>query len=539
MSSTEHPKSTKHPEKNERVQCNWCKKKLLGNNFPNHVCISPSVPHMSYNACIQGVSSITTFFGSSTGPLRSSNQDIAAAIAKDDAGIRKLEDELSNEVQTDDAKNSNAGNKIINAKKRNRQRSLFESFGKLAEFERVIGDMINKIEDPEQEDYLTKLKDTLTDMKKAANDIKQYKERKKRRYEEIQSLRDTMEISIQDQKLLQRVNEKHEAEILALKREDLEDNIVTKKELAKVELEYQQIVKDTLQKFPSFQVSDDGKFIECVGICEANWEKAKLPGEPSKTKIKINRNVKQNAKRHVIDNRNHHICDKAADAFQLNKDYFEGLLNNMADRVEKITDNVIRIIYFVIQENLALSKSEALFDLFDLCEAAVGNQLHSRVTGAAITLCVDEVFHSKLTKWMFADKKGPVDLMMIGDKMTDEGGIKTLNTKFGGFENMELREMLYTVIESTGTSEDLERKFLESLMNDIKGFTGLSEEQTMAVLKNKLKGCGSDRASKMLKFLRLLGEDMKAFVLYHCDNHMTESAYDMVQNEVNQLENVE
>ena len=47
--------------------------------------------------------------------------------------------------------------KIIRGKKRIRQKLLFESFGKQAEFERVIGDMINKIEDPEQKDYLNKL----------------------------------------------------------------------------------------------------------------------------------------------------------------------------------------------------------------------------------------------------------------------------------------------------------------------------------------------------------------------------------------------
>ena len=90
-----------------------------------------------------------------------------------------------------------------------------------------------------------------------------------------------MEMSIEDRKLLQRVNEKHEAEILVLKREGLEDKIVTQKELAKIEFEYQVIVKETLQKFPSFQVSDDGKCIECVGICEVNWEKIEAARETS------------------------------------------------------------------------------------------------------------------------------------------------------------------------------------------------------------------------------------------------------------------
>ena len=102
--------------------------------------------------------------------------------------------------------------------------------------------MIAKIEDPQQQDYLHKLKNTLTEMKKAATAIKEYKERKKRKYAEIEMLRNTLAMSIEDRKSLQQVNEKHEAEILALKREYLEYKIVTTKELSKIEPAYQQIV---------------------------------------------------------------------------------------------------------------------------------------------------------------------------------------------------------------------------------------------------------------------------------------------------------
>ena len=61
-----------------------------------------------------------------------------------------------------------------------------------------------------------------------------------------------------------------------------------------------------------------------------------------------------------------------------------------------MTDSVIRVIYFIIKEDIATRKSEGMFDLLDLCTAAVGNQLHSRTTGAAIAQWIDETLQQKL-----------------------------------------------------------------------------------------------------------------------------------------------
>ena len=55
-----------------------------------------------------------------------------------------------------------------------------------------------------------------------------------------------------------------------------------------------------------------------------------------------------------------------------------------------MTDNVIRVVYFIIKENIAIRKSEALYKLLDECQAAIGNQLHSSSTTAAIAMVIDE-----------------------------------------------------------------------------------------------------------------------------------------------------
>ena len=225
---------------------------------------------MSYSACVQGVPSIATFFQiqrSNEAPISYKQNKVAVDA---DASKDEVKSNLEVLIPIHEDENVDQENKVPKGKKRIRQQSLFESLGKLAEFERVIGDMIAKIEDPQQQDYLHKLKNTLTEMKKAATAIKEYKERKKRKYAEIEMLRNTLAMSIEDRKSLQQVNEKHEAEILVLKREYLGYKIVTMKELSKIEPVYQQIVRETLQRYPSFQVSDDGNCIECVEISKKN-----------------------------------------------------------------------------------------------------------------------------------------------------------------------------------------------------------------------------------------------------------------------------
>ena len=55
-----------------------------------------------------------------------------------------------------------------------------------------------------------------------------------------------------------------------------------------------------------------------------------------------------------------------------------------------MTVDIITIVYYVIQENLAMKKSEALYEVLDLCGTAIGNQLHCRRTPKAIVWTIDD-----------------------------------------------------------------------------------------------------------------------------------------------------
>ena len=202
-----------------------------------------------------------------------------------------------------------------------------------------------------------------------------------------------------------------------------------------------------------------------------------------------------------------------------------------------MTENVIRVVYYVIQENLAMLKTESLYNLLEKCGAPIGNQLHSRKTSASIARSIDHIFMEKLTRFIATEECE--EFMTIADEMTDMSGLKTLITKFRFFEGWDLREMVVTIVESTGTSMEMKAKAVEALESEFAEHTHLNKEEFREMFRTKNKGSGSDRASKMLKYARLLQEDCCASIQYNCDNHITESAYEKLQEAESRIENCE
>ena len=114
------------------------------------------------------------------------------------------------------------------------------------------------------------------------------------------------------------------------------------------------------------------------------------------------------------------------DSFQLHREYYDDFFLWYGEENRLDTNNVIRVIYFIIYENIAMRKSEGMFDLLDLCTAAVGNQLHSRTTRAAIAHCIDETLKQILIAWMFGQHEYSADdMFVIADKLTDVIGRKS------------------------------------------------------------------------------------------------------------------
>ena len=304
-----HHRCTSKPKRTEKVKCTWCLKKMLGNSFPSHVCIQPKPEYMSYD--IVGIASVASLFAPrAPASVIEENvenslvdvdiEDTANEIVQIESKAEEkdeLKAEEKDEVKAEEKDEVKAG------EKRHRQKSIFEMFGKLKQFETHIEKLTNEIDNPEQVDYMKKIQTCLKQMQRAESDILQYKAQKKKKLKEIEELQTSLKMSIEDKAVMKKIKEENEAKILALTQQEISDRIVSREELRKVEKRWKDVVSETLKIFPSSEISEDGKFLECCNTCnEENWRKAKLKGLPNKNKVKIGRNLKYGAKRHVTEN---------------------------------------------------------------------------------------------------------------------------------------------------------------------------------------------------------------------------------------------
>ena len=78
----------------------------------------------------------------------------------------------------------------------------------------------------------------------------------------------------------------------------------------------------------------------------------------------------------------------------------------------------------------------------------------------------------------------------------------------------------------------MEKDFIADFMQQFTSYSNLDEVAVNRLLSLKLRSGGSDRASKMLKFGKLLLKKRVGdnYIHYACDNHQTETAWEEVQS---------
>ena len=80
--------------------------------------------------------------------------------------------------------------------------------------------------------------------------------------------------------------------------------------------------------------------------------------------------------------------------------------------------------------------------------------------------------------------------------------------------------------------------FVEDFISQFQVCSSLSRAEVMQILSRKLISGGSDRASKILKFSKLLKNKLSNYIHFKCDNHVTETSWEEVQK-VRSVEMVE
>ena len=134
-------------------------------------------------------------------------------------------------------------------------------------FEKVIEDLLKEADNPEAHNYLERLQRTLKEIEIAAMETREYRDKKRRKYEDVMRLEKTM-------RYLQEHNEKLEESVraknamLLVKEDEDQKRVIAQEDIERVQSHREQVV-NTLRAFPCFYIADDGKHLECR-CCEKN-----------------------------------------------------------------------------------------------------------------------------------------------------------------------------------------------------------------------------------------------------------------------------
>ena len=202
-----------------------------------------------------------------------------------------------------------------------------------------------------------------------------------------------------------------------------------------------------------------------------------------------------------------------------------------------MTENVFRAVYFLLRHDLPINLFEALIELLDNCNTLIGNQLHAITTARKMAMSIDELFQSAFVRFSISDKVD--EFSQIGDELTDVGSIKMLLTKLRFFEKeWDHQENIFSIFESSGTSEQMADDFVEDFISQFRVCSSLSRGEVMQILSRKVISVGSDRGSKISKFSKFLKNKLPNYIHFKCENHVTETSWEEIQK-VRSVEMVE
>ena len=182
------------PRRNDRppfkeldVECLWCKEKMKGKSYSRHAK-NKNHEYLSYK--VQGIGNFNFAVHRSPPVVRT----VLAAFkqnqeSKQQMDIRNSEPQI--EPQQGVIKNG-ATVQSVRSQKRDRQVTLLEtSWGKLQRFEEKIGEILKSINDPTCVQYLEKIQTTLKVIQKAEIEIREYRNKKRQKMNQLMQLEKT------------------------------------------------------------------------------------------------------------------------------------------------------------------------------------------------------------------------------------------------------------------------------------------------------------------------------------------------------------
>ena len=205
----ETPKCHGLPHYKDKVKCLWCNEKVDGKGYKRHCerkkdAVAGSHPYWSYKVIGMGTLNFfkpkpskptpkpSIFDGQNQIPRMVPIAPIAVASQESEQNMQIVGDNGNgNQIVHKDENDENEDGATSNARygeKRMRQPDLFETLGKFQQLQLKLQEIVRDIEDPTHVDYLKKIQATVAVIQKAEADVRAYRERKRRKLEEIQEI---------------------------------------------------------------------------------------------------------------------------------------------------------------------------------------------------------------------------------------------------------------------------------------------------------------------------------------------------------------
>ena len=430
---------------------------------------------------------------------------------------------------------------------RKRRQTVVEAFGPIALLDRTLQKIRNELLEAAQSGLtirekvdlstiLFQFRTSLIDIQNLKNQFEEVQKHKKMRLDQVERIASKLVAGVQEkEELIQSLKVAKEQKKESL-RPGFNSRIISRKELSTVDEELRGIVEYCLKQRSKLELVNG--VLECT-CCRDNWSVAGISVQPN-YQFKCNLRVSYSIKRHWEESNTHRICSLARDKFDNRRDFYRRSFRLSREEANIMTENILRTDYFLLRHDLSINLFESFIELLDCCKTMIGNQLHSRNTARAMALMIDEMFQGAFVRFLLSDKLD--EFTLIGDELTDVGGMKVLLTKLRFFENeWDLQEMVFSIFESSGDSIKMVLDFTQDFVGQFLLHSNLSEEEILEVISKKLQSGGSDRASKMLKFSDVLSKKLGLqYTHFKCDNHVNETAWEEVQKvrKVEMVENV-
>ena len=299
-------------------------------------------------------------------------------------------------------------------------------------------------------EYLEKVKSCVDELQGLIGQVKSENKRLQKERQKAESLQGTLELAMDMLKSQNENTKNHQAHqpVRTQRAQSARPSAPSAAskpdalDLLSVPLKFHKMVCQIIRDEPDM-ILTNGR-IRCK-VCKENWKRAPGMHYAPVFDFEIHKDSKTSVKRHIKLSNDHHQCFEAKLYHSESDRRMRDLLESEHMKVNEMTCNVIRVVYFLLKYDLSAMMFEKISNLLVTVNALIGNRLHSRKTAVAIAIAIDEVYMKLLTQYLASDECKYFGMEF--DELTDKGTVKSLLSKIKFIENGNVQNFVFNIFE--------------------------------------------------------------------------------------------